>query len=51
MARAAPLIPHFKTKINIGAMIIFAPTVNNAEIIAFLGYPVALMILLSPINT
>ena len=35
--RAAPLIPHSSTKIQIGAKITLQPTVSIDESIAFLG--------------
>ena len=37
VAMAAPLIPHFKLKMKIGARTIFTTTDIKAEIIAFLG--------------
>lgn len=48
VAIAAPRMPHFSQKMNIGARMMFMPTVNTAESMAFCGYPVARMMWLSP---
>ncbi len=37
VARAAPAMPHFSLKMNIGARMMFTPTEISADIIAFLG--------------
>ena len=49
VAVAAPLIPHSKWKIKIGARIMFATTVTIEVNIAFFGYPVARITLFNPI--
>ena len=41
-------MPHSSQKMNIGARMMFMPTVNTAESMAFCGYPVARMMWLSP---
>ena len=49
VAVAAPRIPQSKWKIKIGARMMLQTTVTMEVNIAFLGYPVARIILFSPI--
>ena len=46
VAEAAPVIPHWKTKMKSGARMKLMTTVNIMEYIAFWGYPVERMTLL-----
>ena len=51
VAMPAPRIPHSSQKMNMGANTMLQPTVSIDESMAFLGYPVARITLLSPIMT
>ncbi len=51
VAIAAPLIPMSSTKMNMGASTTLHPAPINMVIIACLGYPVALITLLSEYMT
>lgn len=51
VAQAAPDMPQSNTNINVGASTRLTATDSRADTMAFLGYPVARIRLLSPINT